>query len=411
MSETCAQCRGTGAVKVVGLSETGFRQTVTAPCAACRPGADHPEPIVSNVARWDATSGPVAPPAERGAKPAEEQFGNLCDAMAETVANMTDEEVIEEARAEGLDPHAEAERLRTMVLGLVAPPPAPEPGEMSREEIVSFLSAVEDANIDADPRWLDNGTRAILAHDAALRARAKRERQRAEALDRQKSNVETALKLERQALGISRERLRRWETTREDQWAWEGGADAPPEANRLESLTCPVVIRPDVLMAIFRERDEAREQRAHWKEAADVAVEAGKILKIERDAARLALSEAHTSLAAEKRRADEAEASRDEVCLRTGVLPYVNGLRARLATAEAEVNELGARWREEDRRNCQVLGRALGYPEQPGGGDIVVGPNSIGSLCDEAADRMARLNARVEARLDAPAAGPGGKEE
>ena len=45
-------------------------------------------------------------------------------------------------------------------------------GEMSREEVVGFLSAVQDASIDADPRWLDNGVAAVLANDRALRARA-----------------------------------------------------------------------------------------------------------------------------------------------------------------------------------------------------------------------------------------------
>lgn len=73
----------------------------------------------------------------------------------------------------------------------------------------------------------------------------------------------------------------------------------------------------------------------------------------------------------------------------------------RLAAAKAEVNSVGAAWREEDRRNCQILGKALGYPEQPGGGDVVVGPNTIGSLCDESSDRIAALRARAQRLVEA----------
>jgi len=83
MSAPCSVCRGTGAVRVTGLTETGFRETVTAPCAACRPitvsinpdaaAQQHPkgapEGCVCRRCRPDLNI--AAPPAERGAKPAD----------------------------------------------------------------------------------------------------------------------------------------------------------------------------------------------------------------------------------------------------------------------------------------------------------------------------------------------------
>jgi len=42
----------------------------------------------------------------------EEELGYVCDAMADAVSRLTDEEILEEARADGIDAHAVAEELR-----------------------------------------------------------------------------------------------------------------------------------------------------------------------------------------------------------------------------------------------------------------------------------------------------------
>ena len=42
----------------------------------------------------------------------EEELGNVCDAMADAVSRLTDEEILEEARTDGIDAHVVAEEMR-----------------------------------------------------------------------------------------------------------------------------------------------------------------------------------------------------------------------------------------------------------------------------------------------------------
>ena len=44
----------------------------------------------------------------------EEELRHLCDAMADTVSRLTDEEILKQAREDGVDAHAVAEELRAM---------------------------------------------------------------------------------------------------------------------------------------------------------------------------------------------------------------------------------------------------------------------------------------------------------
>lgn len=44
----------------------------------------------------------------------EEELRHLCDAMADTVRRLTDEEILEQAHEDGIDAHAVAEELRAM---------------------------------------------------------------------------------------------------------------------------------------------------------------------------------------------------------------------------------------------------------------------------------------------------------
>ncbi len=290
---------------------------------------------------------------------------------------------------------------------LVPAPPAPEAtGEMSREAFCEALRVVYDD--DGYHAETITARAQILAHDAALRKRA---------------DTTGELWL---CNGCGEIQTRPPEG---------GGHFTPPDDH------CGPVVRLAEGIAALRVSREAERQRAemcvdmHRWECIDGAARLMTAFR-ERDTARLALSEAHTSLAAANARVEEAERTVEAFQAAAllgqdsdGITPEmveheITAIRAavdteraarlraegerdaykqdrdltahRLAAAKAEVNSVGAAWREEDRRNCQILGKALGYPEQPGGGDVVVGPNTIGSLCDEAAERIAALRARVK---------------
>lgn len=68
----------------------------------------------------------------------EKELAFISDALAESAAEMTDEEILAEVREEGLDPEVEAERIRSLLVDALdsAIPGVPEPRPRTREEVL-----------------------------------------------------------------------------------------------------------------------------------------------------------------------------------------------------------------------------------------------------------------------------------